>query len=230
MGAAWVRGVQSQGVGTSLKHFACNNQEFQRMTVNVIADERTLHEIYLRPFEIIVKKEQPWTVMASYNRINGKFSCENNWLLNEVLRKQWGFKGAVISDWGAVNDRVAGVRAGMNLQMPGVPGDRSVYNAVEQGTLYEPTLDKSVEDILKITIKAELLKKENFTYDRDQHHKLARKAASESIILLKNEDSILPLEDVSKEKGSYYWFICKKTTLYGRRKFNAEADHGRCTN
>jgi len=201
MGAAWIKGVQSQGVGTSLKHFACNNQEFQRMTVSVEIDERTLREIYLRPFEIIVKKVQPWTVMASYNQINGVFSCENPYLLNDILRKEWGFKGFVVSDWGAVNNRVEGIKARMNLQMPGGATDQLIVNAVKEGIIPESSVDIAVADILRITLKAESLKKTNFTYDQKQHHLLARKAGSESIVLLKNTNNILPLTmDTSKIK------------------------------
>jgi len=215
MGSAWVRGVQSQGVGTSLKHFACNNQEFQRMTVSSELDERTLHEIYLRPFEIIVKKEQPWSVMASYNRINGVYACENNWLLNDLLRDEWGYKGFVVSDWGAVNDRVAGIRARMNLQMPGGSTDQSIINAVNQGKLSESALNQVVADLLRITLKAESLKKENFTYDRDQHHLLARKAGSECIVLLKNENSILPINREEPKKIAVIGSYAKKPRILG---------------
>jgi beta-glucosidase len=215
MGAAWVRGVQSQGVGTSLKHFACNNQEFQRMTVSAELDERTLHEIYLRPFEIIVKKEQPWSVMASYNRINGVYACENNWLLNDLLRDEWGYKGFVVSDWGAVNDRVAGIRARMNLQMPGSSTDQSIIDAVNRGKLSESALNQVVADLLRITLKAESLKKANYTYDREQHHLLARKAGSESIVLLKNENSILPLNRQEPKKIAVIGSFAKNPRYMG---------------
>jgi beta-glucosidase len=215
LGAAWVRGVQSQGVGASLKHFACNNQESNRMTVNVIADKRTLHEIYLRPFEIIVKLEQPWSVMASYNRINGVFSCENSWLLKDVLRKQWGFKGFVVSDWGAVNNLPAAIKAGMNLQMPGGPVDRTIVDAYDRGRLSEKDINQSVEDVLRITLKLDSLKKENFKYDREQHHRLARKAASDCIVLLKNEGSVLPLSRDSNRKIGIIGSFAKKPRLMG---------------
>jgi beta-glucosidase len=215
LGAAWVRGVQSQGVGASLKHFACNNQETNRMTVNVIVDERTLREIYLRPFEIVVKQEQPWTIMASYNRINGVFSCENSWLLKDVLRKEWGFKGFVVSDWGAVNNLASSIKAGMNLQMPGGPVDRSVIDAYDRNRISEKDLNQSVENVLRITLKADSLRKENFKYDRNQHHQLARKAASESIVLLKNENSVLPLIRDSKKKIGIIGSFAKKPRLMG---------------
>jgi len=215
MGAAWVRGVQSQGVGTSLKHFACNNQENQRMTVSVEVDDRTLREIYLKPFEIIVKKEQPWSVMASYNRINGIYSCENEWLLNEVLRNEWGYKGFVVSDWGAVNDRVTGIQARMNLQMPGGPTNQSIINAVNQGILGVSDLDQVVTDLLRVTLKAESLKKNNFTYDADQHHNLARKAGSECIVLLKNENSILPIDNQEPKKIAVIGYFAQNPRYLG---------------
>jgi beta-glucosidase len=215
MGAAWVRGVQSQGVGTSVKHFACNNQEYHRMTVSAEVDERTLHEIYLRPFEIIVKKEQPWTVMAAHNRINGIPACEDYWLLNETLRNKWGFKGFVVSDWGAVNDRVAGIKARMNLQMPGGGTDMSIINAIRQGRLLESNLNQVVADILKVTFKAESLKKENYTYDRDKHHQLARKAGSECIVLLKNENSILPIDPQGAKRIAIIGLFAKNPRYLG---------------
>jgi beta-glucosidase len=215
LGAAWVRGVQSQGVGTALKHFACNNQETNRMTINAIVDERTLRELYLRPFEIVVKMEQPWSVMASYNRINGVFSCENSWLLKDVLRNQWGFKGFVVSDWGAVNNLAAGIKAGMNLEMPGGPLDRSVVDAFDRGKLSEKDLNQSVEEVLRITLKADSLKKENFKYDRNQHHQLARKAASDCFVLLKNENSILPLKRDSKKKVAIIGSFAKTPRIMG---------------
>jgi beta-glucosidase len=215
LGAAWIRGVQSRGVGASLKHFACNNQETRRMTVNVIVDERTLREIYLRPFEIAVKMEQPWSVMASYNRINGVFACENSWLLKDVLRNQWGFKGFVVSDWGGVNNLAASIKAGMNLEMPGGPVDRSVMEAFDRGRLSEKDLNQSVEDVLRITLKADSLKKANYKYDREEHQKLARRAASECIVLLKNEGSILPVSRDSKQKIAVIGSFAQKPRLMG---------------
>jgi beta-glucosidase len=215
MGAAWVRGVQSQGVGTSLKHLACNNQEYQRMTISVNVDERTLREIYLRPFEIIVKKEQPWSVMASYNRINGVYACENKYLLTDILRNEWGYQGFVVSDWGAVNNHVAGIKAGMNLQMPGSEVDISIIDAVNQGNLSESILDKVVEDLIRVTLKAESLKKTGYTYDKDQHHMLARKAGSECIILLKNENSILPINNQEPKKIAIIGSFAKNPRYLG---------------
>ncbi len=196
MGAAWIKGVQSQGVGTSLKHFAANNQETQRMQVSAEVSERALREIYLRAFEIAVKEAQPWTVMASYNRINGIYSCENPWLLTDVLRKDWGFKGFVVSDWGAVNDRVEGIRAGMDLQMMGgnPTFDQVIVDAVKAGKLSESDLDKVVADLLKIIFRADSLEKPNATYDKDQHHTLAHKIGADCIVLLKNQDKLLPID------------------------------------
>jgi beta-glucosidase len=193
--AAFINGVQSKGVGTSLKHFACNNQETERMVVSAQIDERTFREIYLRAFEIAVTKAQPWTVMSSYNRINGVYSSENPYLLNDILRNEWGFQGIVVSDWGAVNNRVDGIKARMNLEMPGSGGttDAQIVEAVKQGKLAEADLDAVVADILKITFKAVSLKKPDATYNQQQHHLLARKIASECIVLLKNNDNILPL-------------------------------------
>ena len=132
MAAAYIQGVQSQGVGTSLKHFAANNQEFERMVANSNLDERTLHEVYLPAFEIAVKEAQPWSVMAAYNPVNGIQAAENGILLREILRTKWGFHGFVVSDWGAVHDRVKGVNAGLNLEMPG-SGDYNRNKIIEAG-------------------------------------------------------------------------------------------------
>ena len=152
MAAAYINGVQSQNVGTSIKHFAANNQEHRRMSSSSNADERTLREIYFPAFETAVKKAQPWTVMCSYNRINGVYASENPWLLTEVLRKEWGFKGYVMSDWGAVSDRVAGVAAGLDLEMPSSGGvnDKKIVEAVRAGKLDEAVVDQAVERILTV--------------------------------------------------------------------------------
>lgn len=201
IGAAFIKGVQSKGVGTSLKHFACNNQENGRMTVSAEVDERTLREIYLKGFEIAVKEAQPWTVMSSYNMINGVFSSENEYLLNDILRKEWGFKGIVVSDWGAVNNRVQGIRAHMDLEMPGSGGatDKQIVDAVKNGRLKESELDAVVTKLLALIFKAHDLKKDNETYDKEKHHQLARSVAGGCIVLLKNNDNLLPL-NVTKYK------------------------------
>ncbi len=199
MASAHIRGVQSKNASTSLKHFAANNQEYRRMSVNEIVDERTLREIYLAAFEEAVKEGKPDTVMCSYNKINGEFASENNWLLTEVLRKEWGFSGYVMSDWGAVNDRVKGLAAGLDLEMPGSGGvlDREIVEAVKNGSLPEAVLDQAVERILRVIFKfADRRRPGNF--DRVAHHALAKKIEEESLVLLKNE-GLLPLPNKGKK-------------------------------
>jgi beta-glucosidase len=196
MAASHIKGVQSEGVGTSLKHFAANNQEHRRMSTNAIVDERTLREIYLASFENAVKKAQPWTVMSAYNKVNGDFASENITMLTDILRDEWGFEGFVVSDWGAVNERVDGLVAGLELEMPSSNGigEKKIIDAVKNGKLSEEKLDQAVERILRIIQMSVENKQENAAYDKEQHHALARKAASESMVLLKNEDNILPLK------------------------------------
>ncbi len=196
LAASHINGVQSQGVGTSLKHFAANNQEHRRMSTDAVIDERTLHEIYLASFEGAVKKAQPWTVMCSYNQVNGEFAGENKTLLTDILKEEWGHEGFVVSDWGAVNERANGLAAGLELEMPSSNGmgDRKIVEAVKNDNLSEEKLDQAVERLLRITFKAVDNKVENATYDKAAHHELARKVASESMVLLKNEDNILPLD------------------------------------
>jgi beta-glucosidase len=192
IGAAWVNGVQSQGVGTSLKHFAANNQETDRLRVSSDVDARTLREIYLRGFERVVKDAQPWTVMCAYNRINGVYASEDPWLLTRVLRDEWGFDGLVVSDWGAVNDRVAGLIAGLDLEMPSSGGrtDAEIVAAVRAGTLDEAVVDRAAARVARLALSATPAEG---TLDVDAHHALAREAAGRSIVLLKNDDDILPL-------------------------------------
>jgi beta-glucosidase len=196
MAASHIEGVQSQGIGTSLKHFAVNNQEHRRMTVDAIVDERTLREIYLSSFEGAVKKASPWTVMCSYNRLNGTYNSQNEYLLTEILKEQWGFEGFVVSDWGAVYDRVLGLNAGLELEMPSSfgSGDKKIVEGVKNGKISEEVLDRAVERILKIVFKAVKNKKQNASYERSAHHKLARQVAAECMVLLKNEGKILPLK------------------------------------
>ncbi len=205
MAASHISGVQSQNVGTSLKHFAANNQEYRRMTSSSEVDERTLREIYLASFEGAVKKGRPWTVMCSYNKINGVYSSENYKLLTEILRNEWGFDGYVVSDWGAVNDRVEGLKAGLDLEMPSSGGvnDELIVKAVKDGRLDEKVLDRAVERILTIIFKYVENKKNISSYDKKAHHELARKISSECMVLLKN-DGILPLK-----KGAKIAFIGK---------------------
>ncbi|MDQ1003479.1 beta-glucosidase [Neobacillus niacini] len=196
LAASHIKGVQSEGIGTSLKHFAANNQEHRRMSVDAIVDERTLREIYLASFENAVKKSQPWTVMCSYNKVNGEYASENKTLLNDILKEEWGFEGFVVSDWGAVNERTKGLEAGLELEMPSSNGlgDKKIVEAVKNGELSEEKLDLAVERLLNIIFKAVDNNKENATYDKEEHHQLAREVARESMVLLKNEDHILPLK------------------------------------
>lgn len=189
----YIKGVQSHQVGTSLKHFACNNQESRRMTASSEVDERTLREIYLAGFEKAVKEAKPWTVMAAYNRVNGVFASESLYLLTDILRKEWGFTGYVVSDWGALNDRIAGLKAGLDLEMPGSRGtnDKKIKRAIENHTLDEEILDQSVERILTKIFEYVDNKKE-VVFNKESHHQVARQLANESAVLLKN-DGALPL-------------------------------------
>lgn len=213
LGAAFVNGVQEHDVGTSLKHFAANNQEWRRMSISAEIDERTLREIYLAAFETVVKKAQPWTIMCSYNRINGVYSCENDWLLNKVLRDEWGFEGLVMTDWGAMDERVPSLKAGLDLEMPDCHGetDKLIVKAVQSGELEESVLDTAVERILTMVDKYLTARKDidpasmvhplpssaERGYDVAAHHALARTTAEQSAVLLKNED-ILPLQKDKK--------------------------------
>lgn len=199
MAAAHIKGVQSKNVGTSIKHFAANNQEHRRMSCSSEIDERTLREIYLGAFETAVKEGKPDTVMCSYNKINGEFASENHWLLTEVLRDEWGFEGYVMSDWGAVNDRVKGLKAGLELEMPASGGhtDQEIVDAVRNGELDEAVLDTAVERILNIVFKFTDNRQEG-KFDKEEDHKLAAKVAEESMVLLKNE-GILPLPKEGKK-------------------------------
>jgi beta-glucosidase len=196
LATAYINALQSYGVGTSLKHYAANNQEHRRMSIDEIIDERTLREIYLANFEGAVKNGKPWTVMCSYNKVNGTHASENKYLLTDILKKEWNFEGFVVSDWGAVNERVDGLKAGLDLEMPssfGI-GDNKIIQAVKSGHLEEKVLDETVERLLKIIFKAIDNRKQNATYDKEAHHQLARKIARESMVLLKNEDDILPFK------------------------------------
>ena len=195
LGSAWVRGVQSRGVGASVKHFAANNAETDRMRSDSLVEPRALREIYLRSFERVVTESRPWTVMCSYNKINGVYASENRWLLSDVLRGEWGFAGAVVSDWGAVADRVAAVRAGLDLTMPGgdPTQDDDVVAAVESGVLDPAVLDDSVGRILDLLARAADTAEPGGPVNLDAHHMLAREAASRAVTLLKNDLAVLPL-------------------------------------
>ena len=194
LASAFINGVQSTGVGTSLKHFAANNQESERFRIDALVDERTLREIYLPAFETAVKKAKPWTVMCAYNKLNGSYCSENHRLLVEILKDEWGFDGLVVSDWGAVHDRVAALQGGLDLEMPGPQARRTqaVVNAVKSGSLDKAVLDETVRRILHIIFKA-IETPKGGAFDVVSHHAFARHVAGEGIVLLKN-NGILPLQ------------------------------------
>lgn len=189
-----VTGVQSKGVGTSVKHFAANNQEFDRLRISATISQRALREIYLPAFEYIVKTAQPWTIMCSYNKINGVHSSQNHWLLTDVLRDEWGFKGIVMSDWGACHDRVASLNAGLNLEMPPSNTDDQVVKAALDGRITPKQLDAMAQGMIDLVNKARpAMSMDGYRYDVDAHNEVARQAAVESMVLLKNDDAILPV-------------------------------------
>ncbi len=192
-----IDGVQSRNIGTSIKHFAANSQEHRRMSSDSQADERTLREIYLPAFEAAVKRAKPWTVMCSYNKLNGVYASENPWLLTTLLRDEWGFEGYVMSDWGAVNDRPEGVAAGLDLEMPSSGGvnDRRVVEAVRAGKLDEKLVDQAVERVLKINFRYLENAQPETPWDKEAQHLLARDLAAECMVLLKNDGGLLPLQD-----------------------------------
>jgi len=191
MATQYVKGLQSNNVGACVKHFAVNNQENRRRTINVVVDERTLREIYLKAFEMIVKEAKPWSVMSAYNKLNGEYCTENEVLLN-ILKKEWNFEGIVITDWGAENDRVKGLVAGNELEMPGGRGNgkEEIIQAVKDGKVSEEYLDEIVDRILNIAFKCEKIE---HSYNKEKHHEIAMELAQESIVLLKNENNILPI-------------------------------------
>ncbi len=199
MAAAYIRGVQSSHIGTSVKHFAANNQESSRMNVSAEVDERTLREIYLAPFETAVKKSQPKTVMCSYNKINGVYSSDNEWLLTDVLRKEWGFEGFVMTDWGAVDDRVQGVRAGLELEMPGdtAANDARIVEAVKNGTLSEEEVDTAVCRLLTVFYDYLDHRQSGKVFDLERDHRVAAEAEKECAVLLQN-NGLLPLKPESE--------------------------------
>lgn len=198
MAASYVRGIQSKGVGACPKHFAANSQELRRMASDSIMDERTLREIYLTGFEIAVTEAKPKSIMSSYNRINGTYANENEHLLQEILRDTWGFDGFVVSDWGASNDHTAGVAAGSHLEMPTTGGDsdEELIQSVKTGKINEQLVNQRVEELLTaiLPLRHSVNKTKGTPFDKKAHHQMARKAAEQSIVLLKNEHSILPLK------------------------------------
>jgi len=195
--ASFIEGVQSRGVGASVKHFACNNQEYRRLSSNSLVDERTLREIYLPAFETAVKRARPWTVMGSYNLLNGTYTCQNRWLLTDLLRGEWGFDGYVMSDWGATDDRVEGVKAGLDLEMPASGGenDRLIVQAVREGRLDERLVDLCCERILTVNRRYLDNARPETPWDKQAQHALARKLAADCMVLLKNDNGLLPLAE-----------------------------------
>ncbi|MBQ7888584.1 MAG: glycoside hydrolase family 3 C-terminal domain-containing protein [Erysipelotrichaceae bacterium] len=195
MASAWIQGLQSTGVLASLKHFALNNQETKRQNGNSLVDERTMHEIYLKPFEIAVKEAHPGTVMCCYNKVNGIHGSDHKELLSDILRTQWGFDGLVVTDWGAMNDRIKAFQAGCDLNMPGANRymEKALLKAVQSGQLNEKEIDRSVERLLKLIDKCQIHKEVNT--DFDEHHNLSRHIAEEGAVLLKNTDHLLPLQN-----------------------------------
>jgi len=195
-----VQGIQSTGVGACVKHFAVNSQETRRLSVDAIVDERTLHEIYLPNFEAAIVRGGAWTVMSAYNQVNGAFCSENPYLLTDVLRDRFGFTGLCMTDWGGVNERVEGVRAGQDLEMPyiGPEHDGQIVRAVRDGTLDEAAVDRAVAHVLGIVLRAHAARRPGSVFDPDAHHALARRAAAASVVLLKNEGAVLPLSRLSR--------------------------------
>ncbi|WP_339316266.1 glycoside hydrolase family 3 C-terminal domain-containing protein [Paenibacillus sp. FSL R10-2734] len=197
MAAGYIRGVQSHGISACVKHFAVNNQEERRMAIDTIVDERTLREIYLTAFEIAVKEGKTKTVMTSYNKLNGTYTNENMHLMQDILRGEWDYGGVVVTDWGGSNDRVAGLLAGNELEMPTTAGetDQEIIQAIHNGKIKEEVLDESVDRLLELIFTTEeAYKKLHVEFDVERHHRVAQKAAEESIVLLKNEGNILPLK------------------------------------
>ncbi len=201
MAASYVRGIQSNGISACPKHFAVNSQELRRMASDSVVDERTLRELYLTGFEIVVKEAKPKTIMSSYNLINGTYANENRHLLMDILRREWGFDGAVVTDWGGSNDHALGVQNGSTLEMPAPGGDavRELMQAVQSGKITEADVDARLDELLTLVFDTHAaVQSHSRTFDADAHHALARRAAAESIVLLKNENDLLPLAEGAK--------------------------------
>lgn len=194
MSAALIKGIQSKGVAACLKHFAGNNQEKYRMTVNSIIDERALREIYLKGFQIAIKEANPWLVMTAYNRLNGQYCCENKYLIKNILRDEWNYKGCVISDWGGVNDIITSINNGLNMEMPGYKDDyyKVLVNAVKNNKISEKTLNESVTNVIELILKYKEGRKIPYKCDFQEHINLAEEIAENSAVLLKNDENILP--------------------------------------
>ncbi len=193
---AFIKKVQNKGIGTSLKHYAANNQEHKRFSIDAQIDERPLREVYLAAFEKVVKKANPWTIMAAYNQINGDFATENKYLLQDILRDQWGYDNLIISDWWAIHDRVKALKAGLDLEMPGADpvNDQKIVDAVEAGELSQEIVDESAARVLDLILKAQETEK-NTELPAEEHHQLAKEIAGDTIILLKNQGDLLPLTE-----------------------------------
>ena len=198
MAAAYVRGIQSEGISACPKHFAVNSQELRRMASDSVVDERTLRELYLTGFEIVVKEAHPKALMSSYNLINGIYANENAHLLQDILRDEWGFDGAVVTDWGGSNDHALGVKNGSTLEMPAPGGDavRELLAAVRSGKITEADVDARLDELLTLVLDTHAaVERHSRSFDADAHHALARRAAGESVVLLKNDDALLPLAE-----------------------------------
>ena len=202
LSASLISGIQTKGVASCVKHFAVNNQESNRMVIDTIVDERTLREIYLTPFEIAVKKGKVKAVMSSYNRVNGPFTNEHPHLLREILRGEWKFDGVVVTDWGGSNDRVEGLKCGNELEMPSTGGEtnQEVLHAVRSGVISEELVDECTGRLLDLIVETNAQRAQvKLTPELvDQHHQLACEAAQSAIVLLKNQDGILPLKKDQK--------------------------------
>ena len=215
MAAAYVRGIQKNGISACPKHFAVNSQELRRMASDSVLDERTLRELYLTGFEIVVKEAKPKTIMTSYNLINGTYANENAHLLQDILRKDWGFDGAVVTDWGGSNDHALGVKNGSTLEMPCPGGDsiRELMKAVQDGRISEADVDARLDEMLELVLSTHAaVEKAPRTFDAAAHHKLARRAAAESIVLLRNEGGILPLTLSTPCRWTPCWTASRPTT------------------
>lgn len=225
LAAAYIQGVQSQGVGTSLKHFAANNQETRRMSVSVSCSERAMREIYLASFEGAVTKGKPWTVMCSYNKLYDTYASENPWLLTDVLRKDWGFDGVVMTDWGACNNHAEGVAAGCELEMPrsGDGDDQLLLEAVQSGQVPMEVLDEAARRMLTLISRYETNHREGEVFDRDMQHHMARRIAREAMVLLKNEGDVLPLR--GNKKIAFIGKFAKEPRFMGGGSSHINASH-----
>ena len=224
LATAFIDGVQSQGVGTSIKHFAANNQEKRRLTVDAVMDERTFREIYLAGFEYAIKQAKPWTVMCAYNRVFGEHASQNERLLTSILRNEWGFEGLVVSDWGAVVDRVKGLAAGLDLEMPhlGKTNDNRILRAAENGSLPVEMLDRAALRVTELMLRAQ--DREPYKYDVNTHRALARNAAARSAVLLKNEGALLPGK--AGDKAAVIGAFARSAALPGHGEFTHHPDPG----